>query len=130
MHNDQEMPDGKEWIDKCQICKCQKGVLSCSPAPCECSSHPTAVIASGQRLSPQCCPQCDPNYDCRHQELHHIVFHSGEQWVYQCQTCECLVRDLIIFLVYFSIFYFFIHHFVNVLVRRSRLLGVRMSSNR
>ncbi|XP_077296655.1 protein kinase C-binding protein NELL2-like [Arctopsyche grandis] len=91
MHDSQEIPDGNEWMKQCQICSCHKGVLSCSPAPCICPPRPPGT---GIRPSPSCCPQCNPSYDCHHQELHHVVFHSGERWVYQCQTCECLLGEV------------------------------------
>lgn len=94
MHGSEEIPHGREWIDKCNLCTCKEGILSCSAAPCVCSSHPAAVTSRGPRLSRDCCPQCDARNDCHHQELHHVIFHSGERWVYQCQTCECLVSSL------------------------------------
>lgn len=69
----------------CKICTCNKGVITCEEPICDCS---TWKKSSGRDL---CCPQCDPTESCLHQELKHLVFRSGEQWIYQCQTCECLV---------------------------------------
>lgn len=69
----------------CKICTCSKGVITCEEPVCDCS---TWKKSSGRDL---CCPQCDPTESCLHQELKHLVFRSGEQWIYQCQTCECLV---------------------------------------
>jgi len=68
----------------CRRCECSSGVISCRDPTCDCS-------VSGGSASDKCCPQCDPNAACRHQELKHVVFRSGERWIYQCQTCECLV---------------------------------------
>lgn len=67
----------------CKRCTCQSGVLSCSEPECDCSKP-------GSERN-RCCPQCDPKAACKHQELRHVVFRSGERWIYQCQTCECLV---------------------------------------
>ena len=84
------MIDGLEIADSttaarpgrpCERCQCSAGVLACYPPTCDCS----------QPHSRACCPQCDAAASCRHQELHHVVFRSGERWIFQCQTCECLV---------------------------------------
>ncbi|XP_055313801.1 protein kinase C-binding protein NELL1-like isoform X2 [Sitodiplosis mosellana] len=85
-----EIPDGERISphnQPCKICTCNKGVISCEEPACDCS---TWKKGSGRDL---CCPQCDPKESCRHQELKHIVFRSGEQWIYQCQTCECLYGE-------------------------------------
>ncbi|XP_011687422.1 PREDICTED: protein kinase C-binding protein NELL1-like [Wasmannia auropunctata] len=66
----------------CERCTCQDGVITCKSPICDCS-------VSGSHMD-KCCPQCNPAASCRHQELHHLVFRSGERWIYQCQTCECL----------------------------------------
>ncbi|KAF4524544.1 hypothetical protein B566_EDAN002818 [Ephemera danica] len=65
----------------CQQCLCRTGRVTCQKPQCDCD-------AVDVRL--ECCPQCDTNSQCHHQELHHVAFHSGERWIYQCQTCECL----------------------------------------
>lgn len=70
----------------CKRCTCMSGVLSCVEPQCDCSKQ-------GSERD-KCCPQCDPKAACRHQELRHVVFRSGERWIYQCQTCECLVSNL------------------------------------
>lgn len=85
---DSEIPDGGQISPRnqpCKVCTCSKGVISCVEPPCNCS---TWRRGSGRDL---CCPQCDPKESCQHQELKHVTFRSGEQWIYQCQTCECLV---------------------------------------
>lgn len=87
-----EIPDGERVSPRnqpCKVCTCNKGVISCEEPVCNCS---TWKKGNGRDL---CCPQCDPRWSCLHQELKHIVFRSGEQWIYQCQTCECLVSHSI-----------------------------------
>ncbi|XP_053658547.1 protein kinase C-binding protein NELL1-like [Anopheles marshallii] len=90
MFEDRELRDGDKVSPSnapCKICTCSKGVISCVEPPCNCSSwHPGVV-------SELCCPQCDPKQSCQHQELQHVTFRSGEQWIYQCQTCECLYGE-------------------------------------
>lgn len=81
-----EVENGMEITPKgapCKRCTCLNGVLSCMEPQCDCSE-----INSDQD---KCCPQCDPKAACKHQELRHVEFRSGERWIYQCQTCECLV---------------------------------------
>nr|CAD7260549.1 unnamed protein product [Timema shepardi] len=70
----------------CRLCECMNGVMSCKDRPCDCSASGSA--------SDVCCPRCNPNTKCTHQELKHVTFHSGEQWIYQCQTCECFHKDM------------------------------------
>ncbi|XP_066585384.1 protein kinase C-binding protein NELL1-like isoform X2 [Prorops nasuta] len=70
----------------CRRCTCKDGVVTCREPTCDCS-------APGSNRD-KCCPQCDPAASCRHQELHHLVFRSGERWIYQCQTCECLYGEI------------------------------------
>ncbi|XP_047358151.1 protein kinase C-binding protein NELL1-like isoform X5 [Vespa velutina] len=70
----------------CRRCTCNDGVITCREPICDCS-------LPGSRKD-KCCPQCDPAASCRHQELHHLVFRSGERWIYQCQTCECLYGEI------------------------------------
>lgn len=77
----------------CRRCECSSGVISCREPTCDCS-------VSGGSGSDKCCPQCDPNAACRHQELKHVMFRSGERWIYQCQTCECLVSYFLLMLRY------------------------------
>lgn len=88
MFEDSEIPDGgviSPMNQPCKKCRCNKGVISCEEPTCNCSNWQKG---SNRDL---CCPQCDPKESCQHQELKHVVFHSGEKWIYQCQTCECLV---------------------------------------
>ncbi|XP_014488740.1 PREDICTED: protein kinase C-binding protein NELL1-like isoform X2 [Dinoponera quadriceps] len=70
----------------CMRCTCQDGVITCKDPICDCSAPDSQSDA--------CCPQCNPKASCKHQELHHLVFRSGERWIYQCQTCECLYGDI------------------------------------
>lgn len=70
----------------CVQCSCSNGVVTCREPPCDCTNW----HKNGNR--DLCCPQCDPKESCQHQELKHVTFRSGEQWIYQCQTCECLVN--------------------------------------
>lgn len=88
MFEDNEIPDGGKVSPRnqpCKVCTCSRGVITCEETSCNCS---TWRRGSGRDL---CCPQCDPRESCQHQELKHVTFRSGEQWIYQCQTCECLV---------------------------------------
>ncbi|XP_014616550.1 PREDICTED: protein kinase C-binding protein NELL1-like isoform X3 [Polistes canadensis] len=70
----------------CRRCTCNDGVITCRDPTCDCN-------VPGSRKD-KCCPQCDPAASCRHQELHHLIFRSGERWIYQCQTCECLYGEI------------------------------------
>lgn len=88
MFEDKEIPDGGITSPRnqpCKLCTCNKGVITCTEPACNCSTWKRGF---GRDL---CCPQCDPKESCQHQELKHVYFRSGEQWIYQCQTCECLV---------------------------------------
>ncbi|XP_035919925.1 protein kinase C-binding protein NELL1-like isoform X4 [Anopheles stephensi] len=90
MFEDRELRDGDKVSPSnapCKMCTCSKGVISCVEPPCNCSSWRPGVV------SELCCPQCDPKQSCQHQELKHVTFRSGEQWIYQCQTCECLYGE-------------------------------------
>ncbi|XP_055381726.1 protein kinase C-binding protein NELL1-like isoform X2 [Condylostylus longicornis] len=73
--------------DPCTNCTCDNGVITCEEIKCNCSaweSTPEKTL---------CCPQCSTNATCQHQELKNVVFRSGEKWIYQCQTCECLFGE-------------------------------------
>ncbi|XP_055600830.1 protein kinase C-binding protein NELL1-like isoform X1 [Uranotaenia lowii] len=90
MFEDSEIPDGGQISPRnqpCKVCTCSRGVISCVEPPCNCSAWRRG---SSRDL---CCPQCDPKESCQHQELKHVTFRSGEQWIYQCQTCECLYGE-------------------------------------
>uniref|UniRef100_A0A336MBC7 CSON008848 protein n=1 Tax=Culicoides sonorensis TaxID=179676 RepID=A0A336MBC7_CULSO len=90
MFEDNEIPDGGKVSPRnqpCKVCTCSRGVITCEETPCNCS---TWRRGNGRDL---CCPQCDPRESCQHQELKHVTFRSGEQWIYQCQTCECLYGE-------------------------------------
>ncbi|XP_023014295.1 protein kinase C-binding protein NELL1 isoform X2 [Leptinotarsa decemlineata] len=72
--------------DPCEICTCQKGVMTCEKPKCDCTS-PDA------KENP-CCPRCNERHACRHQELPNVILNHGDQWSYQCQVCECLYGDI------------------------------------
>lgn len=146
MFEDAEINDGDRVFPRnqpCKLCTCRRGVISCEDQPCNCS---TWTGTSGRDM---CCPQCDPKWvswkkemewndnvsrnwtkcfpfhqSCQHQELKNVVFKSGEQWIYQCQTCECLVGVKWTFRSWQFEFSFI----STRIVRRIRLLEVRMSS--
>uniref|UniRef100_A0A1B6DC00 Protein kinase C-binding protein NELL2 n=1 Tax=Clastoptera arizonana TaxID=38151 RepID=A0A1B6DC00_9HEMI len=85
----EEIENGIEITPKgepCKRCTCLNGVLSCVEPQCDCSEQ--------SNKHNKCCPQCDSKADCKHQELTHVKFHSGERWIYQCQTCECLFGEV------------------------------------
>ena len=96
-----EVADGEEAVPPgrpCERCSCSRGVLACRGPQCDCEGSGSGSGSGRAGVGPRphrppraCCPQCDPAASCRHQELHHVVFRSGERWIYQCQTCECLV---------------------------------------
>ncbi|GAB1862936.1 Protein kinase C-binding protein NELL1 [Camponotus japonicus] len=84
-----EINNGDTWTqgeNSCRRCTCQDGVVTCKDFVCDCS------VPGSHRN--KCCPQCNPAASCRHQEFHHLVFRSGERWIYQCQTCECLHGEI------------------------------------
>ncbi|XP_034938138.1 protein kinase C-binding protein NELL1-like isoform X2 [Chelonus insularis] len=88
-YEDHEVKNGDTFApveNPCRQCTCKDGVITCRDPICDCSAP------SSRR--DKCCPQCDPAASCRHQELHHLVFRSGERWIYQCQTCECLYGEI------------------------------------
>ncbi|CAH2063103.1 unnamed protein product, partial [Iphiclides podalirius] len=94
--------DGARWAEGsgCHACSCNAGVASCVRAPCACDLHgnTSLTIQSAEASLPvapaACCPHCEPRYRCRHQEMHHVTFRSGERWLYQCQICECLLGEV------------------------------------
>lgn len=115
---------GETWISyesPCVSCQCREGVVTCSKLPCHCtstsssSSPPASSSSSSDDLeatakfglhrnqtvvhhpnSELCCPQCraSKSQQCRHQEKSDVIFDSGQRWIYQCQSCECLVNWL------------------------------------
>lgn len=102
---------GESWISNespCVSCHCREGVVTCSKLPCHCTSSSSSSVESTAKSglnhnrtlvhhpnSEQCCPQCRPNpsskSECSHQEFPGLTFDSGQRWIYQCQSCECLV---------------------------------------
>ncbi|KAL0128226.1 hypothetical protein PUN28_003463 [Cardiocondyla obscurior] len=86
---DREIRNGETLApsgNPCRRCICQDGVITCKDPVCDCSAP--------ESHRNKCCPQCNPAASCRHQELHNLVFRSGERWIYQCQTCECLYGEI------------------------------------
>ncbi|XP_037870870.1 protein kinase C-binding protein NELL1 isoform X2 [Bombyx mori] len=100
--------EGATWREAggCRVCTCAAGVAACARATCACDADDnvtatfqldllsTAASASLVSAPASCCPHCDARYHCRHQEMHHVTFRSGERWLYQCQICECLLGEV------------------------------------
>ena len=80
-HGDVWSPPGAE----CSQCVCSEGRVTCDRFMCDCSDP---------HVDRSCCPQCDARASCPHQITPHVTFHSGQRWIYQCQTCECLVSRI------------------------------------
>ncbi|XP_015913510.1 protein kinase C-binding protein NELL2 isoform X1 [Parasteatoda tepidariorum] len=79
----EERLHGESWqSESCTICHCKKGIVSCEPVECDCTKRDY-----------ECCPHCDHASTCQHQETTQS-FHNGDQWIYQCQTCECLHNEI------------------------------------
>ncbi|KOB72761.1 Protein kinase C-binding protein NELL1 [Operophtera brumata] len=62
-----------------------------SPLSTQQSARLLSTMSTAAVAPASCCPHCEARYHCRHQEMHHVTFRSGERWLYQCQICECLV---------------------------------------
>ncbi|KAJ6221167.1 hypothetical protein RDWZM_006979 [Blomia tropicalis] len=81
--------NGQRWphhTDQCSICQCLDGVARCEHRQCDCSST--------NHIDSHCCPQCVRAKVCIHQEDRTRVFRSGQQWSYDCQTCECINGEI------------------------------------
>nr|XP_053650559.1 uncharacterized protein LOC128701029 [Cherax quadricarinatus] len=79
-----ERANGDVWSPpgvQCSQCTCTEGTVTCHRSPCDCSDDSLDTV---------CCPQCDVRASCTHQVYTHLVYTSGQRWLYQCQTCECL----------------------------------------
>ncbi|XP_049825939.1 protein kinase C-binding protein NELL2-like isoform X2 [Aethina tumida] len=74
-------PLGANGVGKCEECVCERGVMQCEKPACDCSAPGAS--------EDECCPQCIERYSCKHQEIKDVVLSHGQQWSYQCQTCEC-----------------------------------------
>ncbi|XP_032793634.2 protein kinase C-binding protein NELL1 isoform X2 [Daphnia magna] len=109
---------GETWTSyesPCVSCQCREGVVTCSKLPCHCTSSSSISSSSSSASSGDlestakfslhrnqtvvhhpnselCCPQCrsSKSQQCRHQEKSNVIFDSGQRWIYQCQSCECL----------------------------------------
>lgn len=82
-----EVVDGGWFAPKeCTNCTCTSGRLVCTRIECDC--------ANDDHVQSVCCAHCNAQASCAHQELPNVRFRSGQQWIYQCQTCECLVSVL------------------------------------
>ncbi|XP_053599713.1 protein kinase C-binding protein NELL1-like isoform X2 [Plodia interpunctella] len=92
------MSDGARWAEAggCRRCACRAGVASCDRARCDCDppDNRTHTSVSEEPAPAACCPHCEARYHCRHQEMQHVSFRSGERWLYQCQLCECLLGEV------------------------------------
>ncbi|XP_069969926.1 protein kinase C-binding protein NELL1 isoform X2 [Penaeus vannamei] len=86
--NGSERPHGDVWTppgSECSQCICSEGTVTCDRFICDCSDP---------NVNTMCCPHCDPRASCTHQAQPHRTFHSGQRWIYQCQTCECLYGEI------------------------------------
>ena len=59
----------------------KEGITACHKAECNCSD---------EKVDFDCCPHCDESSKCYHPDTT-LTFQNGEQWKFQCETCECLV---------------------------------------
>ncbi|KFM74822.1 Protein kinase C-binding protein NELL2, partial [Stegodyphus mimosarum] len=85
LHYGQQRLSGEVWSsDSCTRCRCVDGVVICQPVECDCTKRNTDL---------ECCPHCDHSSVCQHQEVPKS-FRNGDQWIYQCQTCECLHGEI------------------------------------
>ncbi|XP_050530475.1 protein kinase C-binding protein NELL2-like isoform X2 [Daktulosphaira vitifoliae] len=80
--------DNGSWFlsEECTNCTCNSGHLNCKRIECDCSNKDHSRL--------RCCAECDAQLSCSHQELPNVWFRSGQQWIYQCQTCECLMGQV------------------------------------
>lgn len=93
LYYNEERLSGEIWSsDTCTKCHCSNGVVSCQPVECDCTKR---------NINFDCCPHCDHSSVCKHQEAPK-TFRNGDQWVYQCQTCECLVSRKHVLLIIYS----------------------------
>uniref|UniRef100_A0A2H8TIY4 Protein kinase C-binding protein NELL1 n=1 Tax=Melanaphis sacchari TaxID=742174 RepID=A0A2H8TIY4_9HEMI len=82
-----EVNDGAWFIPKeCTNCTCTSGRLHCAKIECDCTNN--------DHIQSICCAHCNAQASCVHQELTNVRFRSGQQWIYQCQTCECLMGQV------------------------------------
>ncbi|XP_025418188.1 protein kinase C-binding protein NELL1-like isoform X2 [Sipha flava] len=82
-----EVDDGGWFVPKeCTNCTCTSGRLLCTRIECDC--------AVDDHVQSVCCAHCNAQASCAHQELPNVRFRSGQQWIYQCQTCECLLGQV------------------------------------
>lgn len=79
-----EIEDGSWQVhNECTNCTCISGRFHCAQIECDCTNNNYEQSI--------CCAHCNAQASCAHQELLDVRFRSGQQWIYQCQTCECLV---------------------------------------
>jgi len=90
-----EVNDGAWFSKDCTNCTCTSGRLRCSRIECDCTNN--------DHVQSICCAHCNAQASCVHQELTNVRFRSGQQWIYQCQTCECLVSKLIVVFIVFRL---------------------------
>ncbi|XP_076331201.1 protein kinase C-binding protein NELL2-like isoform X2 [Tachypleus tridentatus] len=87
IHHGTERANGDAWFsesDVCSRCMCTNGVVTCNKLECDCNKP---------NINLDCCPKCDQSSYCQHQEVAR-KFSNGEQWIYQCQVCECLYGEV------------------------------------
>ncbi|XP_022172901.1 protein kinase C-binding protein NELL1-like isoform X4 [Myzus persicae] len=81
-----EVNDGAWFSKECTNCTCTSGRLRCARIECDCTNN--------DHVQSICCAHCNAQASCVHQELTNVRFRSGQQWIYQCQTCECLMGQV------------------------------------
>ena len=88
IHNNNEHFNGETWLSGeglCEECLCSNGIVTCHKQTCDCGSA---------HINLDCCPQCDTSDKvCRHQKDSSKIYKTGQNWVYDCQRCECMVSD-------------------------------------
>ncbi|XP_041445175.1 neural EGFL like 1 L homeolog isoform X2 [Xenopus laevis] len=81
--------NGQVWTlkeDRCSVCSCKDGKIFCRRTACDCQNPSVDLF---------CCPECDTRVtsQCLDQ-TGHKVYHSGDNWTYGCQQCQCLEGEV------------------------------------
>ncbi|XP_059508160.1 protein kinase C-binding protein NELL1-like isoform X3 [Stegostoma tigrinum] len=88
-HDEGLKRNGQVWTlrdDRCSICSCQDGNIFCRRSVCDCRTPNVDLF---------CCSECDTRVtsQCLHQNGH-LVYRSGDVWIYNCQQCRCLQGEV------------------------------------